>query len=121
VRNPVRFVTDGSSVIAYLKGTGEYDDREKFPLPGVLLLDLIMPRLDGFQVMEWLKTQSQFADMLIVVLTGHGHLSNMREAYMLGARSFLTKPCRVEDVQNLLDGFSSYWDVDAGEVNELVS
>src|SRR5215469_16748602 len=78
---PLKFVTDGSSVIAYLKGTGEYADREKFPIPSVLLLDLRMPRLNGFQVMEWLKTQKQFHDLLVVALGGHGELSKMREAY----------------------------------------
>src|SRR5215469_9727794 len=78
---PLKFVANGSSAIAYLKGTGEYADREKFPLPSVLLIDLRMPLLDGFQVLEWLRTQKQFHDLLIVVLGGHGELSKMREAY----------------------------------------
>ena|SRR5215469_9753968 len=109
---PLRFVTDGSSVIAYLKGAREYVDREIFPLPNVLLLDLKMPRLDGFQVMEWLKTQKQFHDLLIVVLSGMGELSNIREAYMLGARSFLIKPIRVTDVRNVMRAYSTYWEPD---------
>jgi len=107
---PLKFVTNGSSVIDYFKGTGEYVDRERFPLPNVLLLDLKMPRLDGFQVMEWLATQKRFHDLLIVVLSGNGELSNMRGAFLLGARSFLTKPCRVADVKNLMRAYSTYWE-----------
>jgi len=106
---PLKFVTNGALVVAYLKGTGDYVDREKFPLPSVLLLDLKMPRLDGFQVMAWIKTQKQFRDLLIVVLSGMDELANIREAYYLGARSFLIKPCRVADVRNVLRSYSIYW------------
>lgn len=110
---PLKFVADGSSVIAYLKGAGEYADREKFPLPSVLLMDLRMPFLDGFQVMEWLKTQKRFHDLLIVALSGHGELSNVREAHFFGARSFLTKPCRMVDVKNLMRTYSTYFEPDS--------
>jgi len=110
---PLKFVTDGSSAIAYLNGSGEYRDREKFPLPSVLLLDLKMPRLDGFQVMEWLKTQKRFNDLLIVVVSGNGDLSNIPKAYSLGARSFLMKPIRVADIQNLMRSHSTHWGTDS--------
>lgn len=113
VKNPLITVSDGAAVIAYFTGVGLYSNREKFPLPGVLLLDLKMPRISGFSVMEWLKERYDPREFLTVVLTGHGELENVRRAYALGARSFLTKPCSVEDVKNLVQGYPTYWETDA--------
>jgi CheY-like chemotaxis protein len=113
VKNPVVTVDDGEKVIAYLKGENEYADRKKFPIPSILLLDLKMRKVGGFQVMEWLgKHPKKFKNILIVVLSGHQELENVRLAYQLGARSFLTKPCQVEDVKNLIRAYSTCWDLE---------
>lgn len=114
VKNPLITVSDGADVISYFAGMGRYADREKFPLPRVLLLDLKMQRMGGFSVMEWLNQQhkSVRADLLVVVLTAHGELENVRRAYQLGARSFLTKPCSVDDVRNLVRGYSTFWETE---------
>jgi len=111
VKNLTTTVSDGTGVIAYFRGQGQYWDREKFPIPSVLMLDLKMPTFGGFAVMEWLNYQyeSVRSNILIVVLTGHGELENVRRAYPLGARSFLTKPCVLEDVRNLVMGYPEYW------------
>lgn len=105
-------VNDGDEVIAYLKGEKGYGDRNKFPLPGVLLLDLKMRRIGGFEVMQWLFDRRQMRDILVILLTGHGELENVRRAYQLGARSFLAKPCDIEDIKNLVRTYSKYWDID---------
>src|SRR5262249_52411163 len=91
VLNTVTVVRDSRDVLAYLKGEGIYADRRKFPLPDVLVLDLSMPPANGWKVLRWLQTQS-LAGMLIVVLSNHSDLPRMRDAYELGANSFLTKP-----------------------------
>src|SRR5579884_278603 len=65
LKNPLEVVRDGQQVIAYLKGEGEYADRELHPLPGVLFVDLRMPRVNGREVLQWLKTQAQFKGMLV--------------------------------------------------------
>jgi CheY-like chemotaxis protein len=112
VKNPLFAVNDGAEVIAYLKGDRRYSDREKFPLPAVLLLDLKMPRIGGLQVLQWLAERQQVREILIIVLTGHNDMGNLRTAYQTGARSFLTKPCRLVDVQNLIRSYSTYWESD---------
>lgn len=112
VKNPLIAVNDGTEVIAYLKGDKHYADRKKFPLPAVLLLDLKMPRIGGLQVLQWLAERQQVREILVIVLTGHNDLGNLRIAYQTGARSFLTKPCRVADVQNLIRSYSTYWESD---------
>jgi len=113
VHNPLVALHDGTEVIAYLKGDKQYADREKFPFPSVLLLDLKMPRISGLQVLQWLAERKQAREILIVVLTGHNDLGNLRTAYQTGARSFLTKPCRVADIQSLVRSYSTYWESDA--------
>jgi CheY-like chemotaxis protein len=109
VDNPIITVWDGAEAIAYLKGEGIYADRDLSPLPAVLLLDLKMPKRDGFEVLEWVRTQPQFKDLLIVVLSGFNQLESINRAYALGAHSFLTKPCQLEDITNLTNTFKGYW------------
>jgi CheY-like chemotaxis protein len=113
--NPLTFVSDGDQVVAYFNGVGKFADRKNSPLPTVLLLDLKMPRMSGFEVMQWLGAHKEFKDVLTVILSGPDELGNMRQAYQLGARSFLTKPCKVEDVKNLMRAYSTYWEMDRGQ------
>jgi CheY-like chemotaxis protein len=108
--NPVVIVKDGEEAVAYLAGEGAYSDRKKFPLPSLVLLDLKMPKMDGFQVMEWVKSQPQFKDIGIFVLSGLEEIKQVEKAYALGARSFLAKPCFPDDVRNLMTGYPEYWD-----------
>jgi CheY-like chemotaxis protein len=109
VMNPIIVVPDGAEAVAYLKGEGFYADRAKFPLPAVLLLDLKMPKRNGFEVLEWCKTQPELKNMLVVVLSGYQDLDSVNRAYALGAHSFLVKPCNVEDISNLMRSFKGYW------------
>jgi len=112
VINPTIPLEDGEKVVAYLKGDGKYADREKFPFPSILLLDLKMPRMDGFRVMEWLSEHQKMKDILVIVLSGQnrGELDDVRRAYRLGARSFLRKPCHVQEIHNLIRAYSTYWE-----------
>ena len=92
IANPLRVVSDGEEAIAYLKGDEPYSDREQHPLPGLLLLDLKMSRIDGFQVLAWIRQQPWLKGLRIIVLTGLYDLHNVNKAYQLGAHSFLVKP-----------------------------
>lgn len=107
VDNPVSVVHDGDETIAYLKGDGVFADRKKYPLPCALFLDLRMRRLDGWEVLKWLQSQNHFGEMLVVVLTVFDEPKAIREAYRLGAHSFLIKPFSDHDVRNLADYFKS--------------
>jgi len=111
VKNSIHTVTDGDLAIAYLKGEGAFADRDKFPVPSILLLDLKMPRVSGFQVMEWLRAQERFRKLLIVVLSGYNELREVQQAYRLGAHSFLIKPCTAQDIENLMRWFAEHWEV----------
>ena len=107
--NPVIIVRDGEAAIAYLKGEGAYADREKHPLPTVLMLDLKMPRKNGFEVLQWVKQQPELKDLLVVVLTSSERQEELERSYELGANSVLVKPCGVEDLQELAEGFPEHW------------
>src|SRR5690349_8161125 len=69
IHNPLFVVRDGQDAIDYLSGVFPFSDRDRFPNPGLLLLDLKMPRVDGFEVLRWLKTQPNLAPLRVVVLT----------------------------------------------------
>lgn len=110
VENHLRVVRDGQEAIAYLQGAGGFGDREQHPVPEVLFLDLRMPVTNGFEVLKWLRTQPAIQEkLLVVVLTSFGDTSSIRNAYALGAHSFLHKPLKVEDVENLISHFKGYW------------
>ena len=113
VKNSVHTVSDGDLAVAYLRGDGAFADRRRFPLPGILLLDLKMPRVSGFEVMQWLQTQPQFKKLLIIILSGHNELREVQQAYKLGAHSFLIKPCTAQDIENLMRWFTEHWEVGA--------
>ena len=101
--NPLQIVRDGREVLDYLQGLAKFKDRNRFPMPVLLLLDLRMPRMDGFEVLRWLRARPR-RTYAIVVLTALEQLSGIRRAYRLGADSFLTKPLGLQDLRNLMEG-----------------
>src|SRR5262249_33978455 len=101
VPHQVHVVPDGETALAYLSGKGAYGDREKFPLPALVLLDLKMPGIDGFEVLAWVREQPQFKDLRVVVLTSSTDGHDLNKAYRLGANSFLLKPFESENVDAL--------------------
>lgn len=92
----VRVVVDGLDALAYLEGTGSYADRDAHPLPHLVILDLAMPRLDGFGVLEWVRARRELASIPVVVLTSSANPLDERRALRLGARAFYTKPADLE-------------------------
>jgi CheY-like chemotaxis protein len=107
--NPLQVVRDGAEAIAYLKGEGRYADRERFPLPILLLLDLKMPKLNGFQVLEWLRTQPDLPALPVAIMTSSDHDPDATRAYELGADSYLTKPPNPEALLALVQRLHAYW------------
>jgi CheY-like chemotaxis protein len=102
VQNPVRVVRDGVETIAYLDGVGPFANRAAYPYPAILFLDLRMPKISGVEVLEYLQDQPQHRDLGVVVFTAFGDVSQIRQAYQLGASSFLVKPVTLGDFQNLV-------------------
>ena len=107
--NPVFVVRDGEEAIAYLNGDFRYGDRERFPLPSILMLDLALPKVNGWQVLQWLKGHPGFEHILVVVLTGSLRVQDLHSAYRLGARSYLSKPFTVDDLLNLENANAKYF------------
>jgi len=83
-------LSDGEELVSYLTGKGKYSDREQYPVPHLLLLDLMMPRKNGFEVLEWLR-QQQFEEMLVVVLSGSDQSQDIQRAMALGADYYHAK------------------------------
>ena len=78
-------------------------------MPSILFLDLRMPKVNGFEVLRWIKTQAHLKDLLIVILTHHQEVKNVNEAYTLGAHSFLTKPLSPKELTNLITHFKPFF------------
>ena len=97
----VRGAMDGRQTIAYLRGEGDFSNRGKHPFPHLLLLDLRMPRGDGFDVLRWLRGQS-FSELLVAVLSGSAYEADRRKALRMGAHYYLTKPLRFDEQVEML-------------------
>ncbi len=99
----VRILASGEDLVSYLQGGGLYADRSRYPYPGLVLLDLQMPKMNGLDVLQWLLGHPEHADLPVVVLSGWYELSReVTRACQLGALSFLPKPVQPHDVQGVL-------------------
>jgi len=107
--NPLFVVRDGEEAISYLSGVGKYGNRAEYPLPDLLLLDLKMPRVDGFEVLRWVRQQPGFSALRVVVLTASDQIRDVNTAYRLGANSFMVKPTDFENVVEMARTLRSYW------------
>ena len=102
-----RGVQSGEELIRYLQGENKFSNRTEFPYPIVVLLDLKMPGLNGFDVLRWVEDHPPHNLVAVVVLTVSGEVSLAQRAYKLGARSFLTKPLTANDFKNTISKFEN--------------
>ena len=107
--NPVFVVNDGEETIAYLQGEGKFADRYEYPLPSLLLLDLKMPKKNGFEVLEWIRQQPGLRRLRIVVLTTSDAPQDIDRAYELGANAFMVKPLERKDFLQVTEAIKGYW------------
>jgi CheY-like chemotaxis protein len=94
---------DGEEAIDYLSGQHKYSDRALYPLPRLILLDINMPRKNGFDVLRWLKEDGTLAHIPAVMITSSKVRSDRDTACELGARAYLVKPVRHDELQRLLN------------------
>jgi len=109
IDSPIFIVSDGEQAISYLHGDGKYSNRAEYPLPDLLLLDLKMPRTNGFEVLQWIRGNPSLASLRVVVLTTSEQIRDINRAYQLGANSFLVKPVHFDDFRNTLKAIYDYW------------
>lgn len=113
----LKVVQNGEEAINYLTGVGAFADRQTHPLPFLLLLDLKMPRMDGFEVLEWIRAEPRFKRLLVVVLTSSNVQKDVDRAYELGANSYLVKPVEFQEMVQMVHRFEIYW----AEINRTPS
>jgi CheY-like chemotaxis protein len=105
VTSRVEVATDGQMAVDYLAGNGAYSDREAYPLPSIVFLDLKLPYLTGFEILSWMRTQPGLSDVIVVMLTSSGEERDQTKAYSLGARAYLVKPPKAKDLTELFQSF----------------
>ena len=101
VTNPIQEAHNGDEAIAYLQGKPPFNDRTRFHLPALMLLDLNMPMRNGFQVLEWLRGQPGLKRLTVIILTASLREEDVDRAFDLGANSFLVKPSSIEALTSL--------------------
>jgi len=109
IPNPLHIVRNGKEAVDYLSGAAHYSNRAKFPLPGLLLLDLKMPWMDGFDVLKWLRGNPQFNTLPVVVLTSSKIQKDVDESRQLGVYDYRVKPHGCEDLVKLMDDVRRCW------------
>jgi len=107
--NDLHFVEDGVALMEYLRREGEYQDPEKSPRPGLILLDLNMPRKDGREVLTELKADASLRSIPVVVLTTSRAEEDILRSYDLGVSSFITKPVSFDGLVEAMKVFGKYW------------
>jgi CheY-like chemotaxis protein len=99
---PLQEVHNGEEAIAYLKGEGSYGDRKKFPLPTVMLLDLSMPKKNGFDVLAWVRAQPGLKRLSVIITSASMREEDLECAFDLGVNSFLVKPTNLEGLTAMM-------------------
>ena len=107
--NHLTIVGDGQAAVDYLSGVPPYGDRAVHPLPALLILDLKMPRMNGFDVLTWLRAHPGFTALPAVVLSSSSDDEDIKRARSLGVRDYFVKPHCLDDLVAILHGLRAHW------------
>jgi CheY-like chemotaxis protein len=105
----VQVVTDGEQAVNYLGGTNSFSQREQFPVPSLVLLDLKLPRKSGIEVLEWIRSQPGLKRIPVVMLTSSKQPIDINRAYDLGVNAYLVKPVNFDALVQMLKTVDSFW------------
>jgi CheY-like chemotaxis protein len=100
---------DGQETLEYLQGEGRFSNRQMHPVPDLLMLDLKMPRVDGLEVVRWVRSTDEWSSIPIVMLSSSTLDRDIQEAYRLGANTFFSKPNGLPQLRELIRLVVSYW------------
>lgn len=110
LENPtMQVVRDGDEAVAYLSGEGDYANRNIYPLPGMILLDLKLPRRSGLEVLEWLRSQPVLKRIPVVILTSSKEHIDVNRAYDIGVNSYLLKPVNYKALNEMIKTLNAFW------------
>ena len=106
--NPIQVASDGQEAIDFLQGAGKFANREQFPFPDLVLLDLKLPYVMGLDVLKWIREQT-WGSLPVVVLTASAEEADISAAYRLGANAFLTKPSAAGKLEDMAKAINHFW------------
>jgi CheY-like chemotaxis protein len=109
LNSPINIVRNGDEAVAYLSGEGQYANRENYPLPLLILLDLKLPRRSGLEVLEWLREQPIIKRIPVVILTSSKESIDVNRAYEIGVNSYLIKPVKFEALIKMMETINLFW------------
>ncbi|ATD02251.1 response regulator [Pseudoalteromonas sp. S3260] len=109
VLNELHFVEDGVELLEYLERKGKFEDKTLSPRPGLILLDLNMPRMDGREALQAIKANPNLKGIPVVILTTSKQEEDMVKGYDLGAASYITKPVTFDGLVELMKTLGKYW------------
>jgi CheY-like chemotaxis protein len=107
--NPVVAIRNGEDAIAYLEGRAPYDDRERHPLPVIILLDVHVPGKSGLEILMWLREQKPLTHIPAVMLSGSAESEDIDRAFELGAASYLVKPVAFDALLDTVGSLGLSW------------
>ncbi len=107
--NPVIVVETGQEAMDYLGGAGKFADRDSYPSPAVVFIDLKLPLVFGHEVLAWIRRRKEFESLVLIVLTSSNEASDLNRCYSLGANSYLVKPPTTEQLEALAKAFKWQW------------
>jgi CheY-like chemotaxis protein len=107
--NNIQYVENGEELLDFLRNEGKYTDAKKYPTPGIILLDLNMPKKDGREALKELRADPRFRSLPVVVLTTSQAEEDIFRTYDLGANSFITKPVSFSSLVSTMKALNNYW------------
>jgi CheY-like chemotaxis protein len=109
LKNTIQVARNGREALDYLFGLGKYTDRTLFPMPNLILLDLKMPGIDGFEVLRQVKNAEMLKRIPVVILTSSKEEGDRALSYDIGANSYLLKPVSFEGFTDVVKKIDDYW------------
>ena len=109
IENHLQVVTDGQQAMDYLIGTGQFADRERFPFPSLIFLDLKLPYRSGLQILDWMRQKGYLSRTVVAVLTGSNEANDRETAYGLGAKAYLVKPPTPKMIEGIARELNLHW------------
>lgn len=106
INAPLEFVQNGQEAVANLAGRGE---GQREPLPKLMFLDLKMPGMNGFEVLKWLRQQRWVGQLPVIILSSSTHQGDVDLAHELGANGYITKPCGLDDMKEMVECLEHWW------------